>query len=494
MSAAAIALALTLAAPLAGALWAGVQGRHGAIAATLTAVTVLAALALMIAAVARDGVVLMALGSWEAPLGITLRADGLALGFMVMSALVMAAVSAIAKAQFDARRGGSARAAWSFWPLALLLWAALNAVYLSRDLFNLYVALELLTLAAIALVAIGGRAETLAAALRYMVVALMGSLLYLLGAALLYSAHGTLDIVLLSERVSGLPADRVAAGLITAGLAAKTALFPFHAWLPPAHSGAPAPASAMLSGLVPKASFFILLRLWFEVLAELPDQSGLWIMAVLGALAVVHGSVMALRQERLKMLIAYSTVAQIGYLFLVFPLAGGEAAAQPWAAGAWTGAIFLALSHGLAKAAMFLCAGLWIEAVGHDRLEGMRGLAKATPMAVFAFALGAVTLMGLPPSGGFTAKYLMMTAAFASGQIVWAGVLAVGGLLAAAYLYRPMVLCFAREVPQGLEPVSRARQAVPLLLAGAAIVLGLASNAPFEFFQIGRPEAAAEGL
>lgn len=495
MSAAAIAMAVILAAPLAGALWAGVNGRHGIHAAVMTGVSALAALSVLVVTLTRDGVALMALGGWEAPLGITLRADGLALGFMVMSALVMAGVAAIAAAQFDARRGDTnARAAWSFWPLALLLWAALNAVYLSRDLFNLYVALELLTLAAIALVAIGGRAETLAAALRYMVVALMGSLLYLLGAALLYSAHGTLDIVLLSQRVSGLPADRVAAGLITAGLAAKTALFPFHAWLPPAHSGAPAPASAMLSALVPKASFYILLRLWFEVLAELPDQSGLWIMAALGSIAVLHGSVMALRQVRLKMLIAYSTVAQIGYLFLVFPLAGGEAAAQPWAAGAWTGAIFLALSHGLAKAAMFLCAGLWIEAVGHDRLEGMRGLAKATPMAVFAFALAAVTLMGLPPSGGFTAKYLMMTASFASGQIVWAAVLAGGGLLAAAYLYRPMVLCFARDVPEGLEPVSRARQAVPLALAAAAIVLGLASNAPFEFFQIGRPEAAAEGL
>ncbi len=490
---AAVALVALPVLPLIGALAALIAGRHGAQVAGTVAAAVAVAVAVLIAAVAGAGVQRVDLGGWTPPLGIALMADGLAASFLAMAAVVMTAVIAQAAPQFTGR-DGETRAGYTFWPLALWLWAALNLCLLSRDLFNLYVALELLTLAAIALVAIGGRADTLAAALRYMVFALMGSLLYLLGAVLLYAAHGTLDIDLLAIRAEPAPPDLVAAGLVTAGLAVKTALFPFHAWLPPAHSGAPAPASAMLSALVPKASFFILWRLWFEALPDLATPGVLNILAGLGAAAVLYGSLLALRQERLKLIVAYSTVAQVGYLFLLFPLAGGVAAAQPWAAGAWTGTAFQALSHGLAKAAMFLCAGLWMAAVGHDRLEGLRGLVRAMPMSVFAFGLAAIALMGLPPSGGFTAKYLLMTSAFAAGQLIWALVLIGGGLLAAAYLYRPTVWLFARAQPDGIDPAPRWMQAVPLALAALAILLGILSDTPFAFMQIGRPEAAEEGL
>ena len=502
-----LALVALVAVPLLAALLAVVVPRRGALIALLCVAGIAIALAVLVPALARQGLLALSIGGWNAPLGITLRLDGLGLAFVSMAATVMAAVLISARPQFatqarsDQAGSGETRSQWAFCPLALLLWSALNVVFLSRDLFNLYVALELLTVAAVALVAIEGKAGSLAAALRYMMFALAGSLAYLLGVALLYAGHGTLDLTLLAARGIGLgslrgtaAADLIAAGLITAGLAVKTALFPFHAWLPPAHSGAPAPASAMLSALVPKASFVILIRLWFEALPELASPILLTLLGALGAAAVLFGSVLALRQSRLKLIVAYSTVAQIGYLFLIFPLAGGDSYAQPWAAGAWTGAVFQALSHGLAKAAMFLCAGVWIIAVGHDRLEGMRGLASATPMTAFAFALATVSLVGLPPSGGFTAKYLMLTSAFASGQVVWGAVLIIGGLLSAAYLYRPLALAFSKGDRPTFAPVSRWLQVVPLLLALAAILLGLASQAPFSLIQIGRPASAVVGL
>jgi multicomponent Na+:H+ antiporter subunit D len=493
-----LSLVALVTAPLLASLLAVLMPRRGALMALFGLAVIPAALAVLLPAVAREGVLVLSIGGWKAPLGITLRADGLALAFLTMAALVMAAVLLSARPAFGGAEGTRGQA--GFWPLAMLLWSALNVVFLSRDLFNLYVALELLTVVAVALVAIEGKAGSLAAALRYMMFALMGSLAYLLGAALQYAGHGTLDLTQLAARTigadtsPGTAADLIAAGLMTGGLAIKTALFPFHAWLPPAHSGAPAPASAMLSALVPKASFLILIRLWFEALPELASSVLLALLGTLGAAAVLLGSVLALRQNRLKLIIAYSTVAQIGYLFLVFPLAGGESYAQPWAAGAWTGAVFQAISHGLAKAAMFLCAGVWIIAVGHDRLDGMRGLAKATPMTAFAFALAAMSLIGLPPSGGFTAKYLMLTSAFASGQIVWGAVLVIGGLLSAAYLYRPLALAFARGDGSAFRPVPKALEVAPLLLALAAILLGLASHAPFALIQIGRPASAVGGL
>ena len=487
------ALVAVLALPLLGALAAvALPPRAGVRAALLATALTVAATIWLLLAVARRGVQGIILGGWEPPLGIGLAADGLGAAFIAMSAAVMGGV-ALAARQMMAPNVVGARAAFGFWPLMLLLWAALNAVFVSRDLFNLYVGLELLSLAAVALVAIGGKEAALAAAMRYMIFALAGSLLYLAGVVLAYAAHGTLDIGLLAARDAA-PSDGLALALMTAGLLAKTAIFPFHVWLPPAHAGAPAPASALLSGLVPKASFLIILRLWFEAMPDRAGFAALMLLAGLGAGAVIWGSLQAMAQARLKMIVAYSTVAQLGYLLLVFPIAGGDGAAQPWAAGAWTGAMFQVLSHALAKAAMFLSAGLYLAAVGSDRLGDLRGLARTMPMTAFAFALAAVTLMGLPPSGGFTAKYLMMTAAFAAGQWYWALVMALGGLLAAAYLYRPMAVLFARESLIAPRPVTRAAQAVPLVLAGASILLGVFSAPPFEFMQIGRPDAAEEGL
>ena len=487
-------LIATLTLPLLGALaCVAFPARGGARAAEGVSLACLAAALWLAVLVWQGGTVELALGGWQAPLGIVLAADGLGAAFLVMSALVMVGVMRAARAEQSAEAAG-ARQAFGFWPLALLLWGALNAVFLSRDLFNLYVGLELLTLAAVALVALGGSAGAIVAALRYLVFALAGSLLYLAGVVLIYAGHGALDISLIAAHEAA-PGDALALSLMTAGLMLKTALFPFHVWLPPAHAAAPAPASAILSALVPKASFVILIRLWFEALPDLAGPVALMLLGGLGAAAVIWGGVMALGQPRLKLIVAYSTVAQLGYMMLVFPLAGGAGAAQPWSAGAWTGAMFQALSHGLSKAAMFLVAGLFIAAAGSDRLEDLRGIVRDMPMACMAFALAAVTLLGLPPSGGFTAKYLLMTSAFAAGQWPWALVLAGGGLLAAAYLYAPLAQIFARASTQGtLRPVSRARQSVPLILAGFAILLGIASALPFEFLQIGRPETAEEGL
>jgi multicomponent Na+:H+ antiporter subunit D len=184
----------------------------------------------------------------------------------------------------------------------------------------------------------------------------------------------------------------------------------------------------------------------------MPEAAGpvfVQMMGLLGGMAVLYGSLLALRQARLKMIVAYSTVAQLGYLFFIFPLSGGIAGEMPWAAGAWSGGMFHALAHGLAKAAAFLAAGLVIEALGHDRIDDMKGIARAMPVTVFAFGIAAISLMGLPPSGGFMAKYLMLTAALAGGHVVLALVMMAGGLLAAAYLFRPINRAFSgSETPE----------------------------------------------
>jgi multicomponent Na+:H+ antiporter subunit D len=428
------------------------------------------------------------LGGYAPPLGIALRADGFSAAMLVTATLVMPAAGLFARANFATPEGMTEkRTPLVFWTLLQGIQAALSIVFLGGDLFNLYVALELVTFAAVPLVCLDGRPETVAAALRYLLFALFGSVFYMLGAALLYGAYGTLDIVFLSGRVHAEPAVWLAAGLMTAGLLAKTALFPLHLWLPPAHANAPAAASAVLSGLVVKGSFFLVARLWFDVLPALSNAVPGAILAALGSTAILSGSVLALRQERLKLLIAYSTVAQIGYLFIMFPLASGA-----WAADAWSGGLMQTLSHAFAKAAMFLSAGLVAESLGHDRIAGLAGAGRAMPVTFLALGLGGLSLMGLPPSGGFAAKWLLLKASIEAGQWLWALVMLAGGLLAGAYLYRVLAPALSGESLAVKKLPQRSREIVALVLALVAVLLAFAPPAFYAFLQIGRP--AAVGL
>ncbi len=412
------------------------------------------------------------LGGWSPPLGVALRADALSVAMIVAVAVVVAGIALYARADFGTPPAvREARAPFAYWLLLLAVWGSLNLVFVSGDLFTLYVALELLTFAGVPLVCLDGRGETLRAALRYIVYALLGSVLYLLGAVLLYGAYGTLDIPLLAARIRPDAPTVVAGALMTTGLLAKTALFPLHLWLPPAHAGAPAAASAILSALVIKGSWFLVVRLWFDALPGVVTASAAQFLAGLGAAVILVGSVVALRQQRLKLLVAYSTLAQIGYLFLMFPLAF-DAAGLPVRGDVLAGGTLQAIAHATAKAAMFMAAGLIYKACGNDRMDGIAGAARATPLSVLAFALGGVALMGVVPSGAYLAKKLLLAAADGSGQWWWEWVLQAGGFLTTSYV----VLAVVSALGAPRDPAA-AHARVPRLQEVAAVGLALCSLA-----------------
>jgi multicomponent Na+:H+ antiporter subunit D len=270
------------------------------------------------------------------------------------------------------------------------------------------------------------------------------------------------------------PATLTAAALMTAGLLAKTALVPLHLWLPPAHAGAPPAASAVLSGLVVKGSWFLIVRLWFDVLPGVVTAPAAQLLAGLGAAAILLGNVVALRQQRLKLLVAYSTLAQIGYLFLMFPLAFDAGAAALERGTALAGGTLQAISHAMAKAAMFMAAGLIYKALGHDRIAGFAGVGRALPLTVLTFALAGLALMGLPPSGAFVAKKLLLDAAATSGQWWWDLVMQAGGLLTASYvvLVLAQALTPAAAPVRPQEPVSRVAEIAAFALALCSLLLG----------------------
>jgi len=418
------------------------------------------------------------LGGWSPPLGIALRADGASVAMMLAVAGVVCAIGLFARADFGLRAGEpESRGAYSYWLLLLAIWGALNLVFVSGDLFTLYVALELLTFAGVPLVCLAGSGETLRAALRYMLFALCGSVLYLLGAVLLYGGYGTLDMPMLANALQPEPIALAALALMTAGLLAKTALFPLHIWLPPAHGGAPAAASAVLSALVIKGSWFLVLRLWLDVMPGVASAQAAQLLAGLGAAAIVVGSVVALRQQRLKLLVAYSTVAQIGYLFLLFPLAFDAAGDMAFREVAATAGVLQAIAHATAKAGMFMAAGLVYARLGHDRIDELAGAARALPVAVAAFLIGGIALMGVLPSGAYLAKKLLLASAAESGQWWWSWVLQGGAAFTAGYVVLIALRCFARPAAPlaDLQPVSALSQWAALGLAGASLLLSLAA-------------------
>jgi formate hydrogenlyase subunit 3/multisubunit Na+/H+ antiporter MnhD subunit len=430
------------------------------------------------------------LGGWSAPLGIELYADGVGVLMLLLVAIVGGASTFYAIGYCRVLRqatAGSGRedAQYLFWPLWLMLWSALNALFLSGDIFNLYVTLELLTLCAVALIGLAGGTLALVAALRYLIAALIGSLFYLLGVALMYSAYGTVSWEMLSKSARADDVTSCAAVLMIVGLAVKTALFPLHFWLPAAHANAPAPVSGVLSGLVLKGSFFVLLRLWQFVLAPVIAPQAGNVLCVLGATAIIWGSIQAICQRRVKLMIAYSTVAQVGYLFLLFGTADRTASMS-----AWQGTVYFIFAHGCAKAVAFMVAGSLAHAAGSDDIEQWVGIGRHQPLLTFTFALAGVSLMGLPPSGGFVAKWLLLNAAVSGGHWAVALVIVAGGLLAAVYVFRVVAIALSATDPERL-PISVPRLMLwpPLALATFVIACGVMTTEPIQLLDVGAPTA-----
>jgi multicomponent Na+:H+ antiporter subunit D len=480
----ALALAAVVLLPLVGAAAAIASARVAAAAGLVTAAGVVAACTVLVLDLVAGRTLLLASGGWAAPFGIELRADGLSVLMLCIAAAVGLCISIYATAYYADIDEDADRGVRFFWPLWLLCWAAINAVFLSGDLFNLYVCLELLSISAVALVALDSTRAAVSAALRYLLVSLAGSLAYLLGVALAYSGGGTLSLALLPPEFADAGAGRLALALMSVGLFAKAALVPLHFWLPPAHAAAPAPASAVLSGLVVKAAFYIVLRLWTGPFAGALLTHGATVLGVLGAVAVVWGSALALRQRRVKLIIACSTVAQLGYLFLLFPLL----AAAP--EGAWSGGMYHLLSHALAKAALFLCAGSMIRALGSDDLHRLAGVGQKMPVTFATFGIAGLNLAGMPPSGGFIGKWLLLSAALSAGQWWWAAVLALGSLMAAAYVLLVLRAAFVQPTAQPLRQQPPARMtAAALALALLALGLGVWADGPLTILHAARPGA-----
>ena len=429
--------------------------------------------------------VLIALGGWLSPLGIQWRIDGFMALMLLVTNIIAVAITVYAKSYFTSTQQSA-----NFWPLWMMLLAGLNALFLSNDLFNWYITLEIIGLSAVALVILASSITAYQAAFRYLLVSLVGSLCFLAGVALLYRTYGALDLSILKDLVVSNTTTTIAISLIMGGLLLKSAIFPLHFWLAPAHSSAPAPVSALLSALVVKGAFYIIIQIWLTIVPASAIDIMSIALSILGIFAIIWGSYCALRTKRLKLLVAYSTVAQLGYLTLFFPLSADSKITSI----ALGGIGYFIVAHALAKAALFLAAGNLQKLAGHDELSRLGPAAAQLPMTLFACALAGASIMGLPPSGGFIAKWTLLNAAFVSEQWPLVVVIASGGLLSVAYIFRILKLAFQNYPEQGRienSKVTASMQWVPLGLAGAAVALGLNAIPTLDLLQISLPYSSA---
>lgn len=443
------------------------------------------------------------LAGWTAPLGIEWYIDGLATFMLVITAVVngLIAVSIWQSLSLSTSHTQQTQSQWLFWPLWLLLWGGINALYLSADLFNLYVSLTLISLTQVIVISWPNEIAAWQAAMRYFLVTFTASLSYLLGVAFLYAAFGTVDMTLLAQEIEPLPTTWVAICLILIGIFTKTALFPGHFWLPAIYIQATPLANSLLTGLIFNSLFYLLLRFWLEIFPHDIFLVGLaYLLGIFGATAIIYGALQAMQQTHPLSLLAYSTISQLGFLLLLFPLL--ENVAPLWQAILWNSAIYQLVTLTLAHTALLLSVGNFlsksISTCSNNMAEG-----RHSPFMLLTWLLAGMTLVALPPTGGFLGKWWLIQAALVNGQWWWAIITVIGIIMTAGYCYKFLQLCLLTENVDKKEAVQKdafsltslgwQRELIPLILVILALSLGIFYQLPLTLLEIGTPFTPMDG-
>ena len=429
------------------------------------------------------------MGGWTAPYGIELRVDS----FSAVLLLVITGASTFAlvagrqsiEAQIETERQPMFFAAW------LLALAGLAGIVVSADAFNIFVFMEISSLASYVLIAGGPDRRALPSVFKYLIMGTIGATFYLIGVGLIYMMTGTLNLADMELRIHEV-ADQspilVAAGFITVGLALKAALLPLHAWLPNAYTYAPHAVTVFLAACATKVSLYVLLR--FDFVVFQPNLAGhdiqfAWFLMPLAVLAIVIASASAVFEKNLKRVLAYSSVAQIGYIML-----GASLVNQ----AGLTASILHIFNHSLAKGTLFLAVAALALRAGSLRLDGIAGAARAMPWTMAAFVIGAFSLIGIPGTAGFISKWYLILAVLDRGLLGVALVIAivVGSLLAVVYVWRVVEAAWFKAPPAEGAATREAPielLAVMWLAALANLYFGIFTEVP-----VALSSAAAEGL
>lgn len=410
------------------------------------------------------------LGGWAPPWGIEYVVDPLSGSMAALITLVAVCVAVYAGPQ---GAGGSRARGGMFYSLFLLLVAGLLGIVLTGDMFNLYVFLEISSLAAYALLASGGIRGTVAT-FRYLIVGTIAATLYLLGTGYLYALTGTLNMADMALRLPAVADTRaydVAVVLIVVGLAIKTALFPLHGWLPDAYTYAPGAVTGFIAAVMAKVSAYALFRiLYFVTPLEGTSAQALALLGWVSVVAVLAGSILAMAQHDIRRMLAYSSVGQMGYIVL------GLALGTPTAL---TGAVLHLFSHAAMKGCLFLIVGGIRWRTGMVRIADYVGMGRRMPLTMAAFVVAGLAMIGLPPTLGFFSKWYLLSGAVEAGAWVFVAALVLSSLMGLVYFFRVFETAYLKA-PEGGPQETPASQELPLpmlapilVLMAAVVIVGL---------------------
>ena len=410
--------------------------------------------AVLLAYTARNGSFTYVMGEFPAPWGNEIRAGVLECTVLLVFCVIL--VCANVAGYWFIRQDLDGSKIHLYYTLINLLTAALCAIVFTNDIFTGYVFLEILTLTSCGILIVREIGRTTLAAVRYMILNLLGSGLFLLGVVLLYDVTGHLLMVPMHAAVAEIAGDpaqllplTLAVGILTTGLAIKSGLFPFHFWMPDTYGWATPTSGAVLSSLTSKAYIFLLIKIYWRVIGtEVLDRMPIGrILLVLGMCGIVFGSVSAMRANNLNRMIAFSSAAQIGYIFMGIGI-GGTAG--------YTAAVFHIMAHAVTKSLLFLTSPRLAETAGNSLLfRNLQGAALRNRRAGFFFLVGSFSMIGIPIFAGFASKVLFALAAVDSGSMKKFFpvmlVLAVSSLLNAIYFIRTLIRIYSN--PGGETPV-----------------------------------------
>ena len=410
------------------------------------------------------------MGGWAPPWGIEFRVDALS-ALMLLLVTVITLLIGIYSKQSILKEIPSKEV--PFYSVYLLLVAGLTGQVATADMFNLYVFLEIASLTSYALVSLGGGAAVVSA-FRYVILGTVGAAFYLLAVGYFYSMTGSLNMADLSRILPDLyesNAVLVGFAFFVIGMSIKMALFPMHTWLPGAYSNAPSAVSALIAATTTKVAAYVLVRVMFFVfeprfsIEMIPVTT---LLGWMGAVAMILGSVMAIAQSDFKRMLAYSSVAQIGYIVLGIGLAN---------AAGFTGGILHLVNHAFMKGGLFLVAGAIVYRTGLREIREFRSLSLKMPVTAATFTVCAFAMIGIPPTGGFFSKFYLILGAIDAGNWVFVGVIVLSSVLALAYLANVLrYIYFPKEATArggGGQPVPEAikRDEVPWTMLGPMLAI-----------------------
>jgi len=445
-----------------------------AIAMFLACLTTVSLLVLAIISIGKYSV--YEVGNWSIPLGINLVLDGL-------SSLLLLAIGVVSAAAmlFSVRYMEQYTAKAKYLSLFLLMVAGMNGVVLSGDIFNLFVFLEIASIASYALVGFGCEHEELEASFKYMVLGSVASMFVLFGVGVVYGNTGSLNMAYISKTIQETGMNHgltFALALFIAGFGLKAALVPFHAWLPDAHPSAPAPISAMLSGVLIKAlGVYALTRIIFNVFGISVSIS--WVLITLGVLSMVVGVFLAVGQWDFKRLLAYHSISQMGYVILGIGMGAlilSRNGDVKWAALAILGGLFHLVNHAVFKSLLFLTSGSVEMATGTRQLKQLGGLVEKMPLTRTTCTIASASIAGVPPFNGFWSKAIIIFAAAQAHFWGLATVTIIVSLVTLISFLKVQRYIFLGELPENLKDVKENKgsmAAAMIFLACLCVLMGL---------------------